>query len=30
MAALPEDVLLEVFSRVSNIRDLFKFAVICR
>lgn len=30
IAALPEDVLLEVFSRVGSVGDLFRFAVTCR
>lgn len=30
MAALTEDILLQIFSRVGSIKDLFKFAVTCR
>nr|CAB3450993.1 unnamed protein product [Digitaria exilis] len=30
IAALPEDILLEVLSRVGNIGDLFRFAATCR
>ncbi|KAF0918259.1 hypothetical protein E2562_023341 [Oryza meyeriana var. granulata] len=30
IAALPEDVVLEVFSRVGSVKDLFMFAVTCR
>ncbi|XP_002459031.2 uncharacterized protein LOC8059402 [Sorghum bicolor] len=30
MAALPKDPLIEIFSRVDNIKDLFMFAVTCR
>ncbi|CAN6327688.1 unnamed protein product [Urochloa humidicola] len=30
MAAMPDDVLLEVFSRVGSIKDLFRFSLTCR
>ncbi|CAN6332489.1 unnamed protein product [Urochloa humidicola] len=30
IAAMPEDVLLEVFSRVGSIKDLFRFSLTCR
>ncbi|CAO1940688.1 unnamed protein product [Urochloa humidicola] len=30
IAALPDDLLLEVFSRVGSIKDLFRFSLTCR
>ncbi|RLN25655.1 hypothetical protein C2845_PM07G02170 [Panicum miliaceum] len=30
IAAFPDDLLIEVFSRVGNVKDLFRFAVTCR
>ena len=30
IAASPDDVLQQVFSRVGNVKDLFRFAVTCR
>jgi hypothetical protein len=30
MAALPKDPLIEIFSRVDNIKDLFMFTMTCR